>query len=92
MNGDLMRREMDEQPEVLRRIADSAAETQARCGRSCPNISPALPWSDAGVGQAAVLGRYATELAAHRPAGLTAPSLHTRYTCRSTTAGTSLSG
>ncbi|MGD0875659.1 MAG: SIS domain-containing protein [Acidimicrobiales bacterium] len=81
MNGDLMRREMDEQPEVLRRIADSAAETQARVRAIVPEHLAGIALVGRGSSDnAAVLGRYATELAAHRPAGLTAPSLHTRYT------------
>lgn len=81
MKGSLMRSEMDEQPEVLQRIADSAAESRDRVRAVVPKQLAGIAFVGRGSSDnAAVLGRYAAELAAHRPAGLTAPSLHTRYT------------
>lgn len=80
MTDELMRAEMAEQPEVLARVAAASAET-------CERVRSVLPRRLAGISfvgrgssdNAAVLGRYACELAARRPAGLAAPSLHTRY-------------
>ena len=75
-----MGREMDEQPEVLRRVADSAAEIRERVRAVVPDPLDGIAFVGRGSSDnAAMLGRYASELAAHRPAGLAAPSLHTRY-------------
>src|ERR1039458_1523702 len=75
-----MRQEMDEQPEVLQRIADSAAEIRDRVRAVVPEALDGIAFVGRGSSDnAAMLGRYASELAALRPAGLAAPSLHTRY-------------
>ncbi|MGD1012062.1 MAG: SIS domain-containing protein [Acidimicrobiales bacterium] len=80
MTGELMRREMDEQPAVLQRVVDSAAETQDRVRAIMPKHLDGVSLVGRGSSDnAAVLGRYAAEIASHRPAGLAAPSLHTRY-------------
>jgi glucosamine--fructose-6-phosphate aminotransferase (isomerizing) len=80
VTGEIMRREMEEQPEVLARIADSAAELRDRVRAIVPERLAGIAFVGRGSSDnAAMLGRYATEIAAHRPAGLAAPSLHTRY-------------
>jgi len=80
VTGELMAREMDEQPEVLGRIAASAPEICDRVRAIVPETLDGIAFVGRGSSDnAAMLGRYASELAAHRPAGLTAPSLHTRY-------------
>jgi len=80
MTDELMRREMQEQPEVLARIASSATETQQEVRAVLPKRLDGISFVGRGSSDnAAMLGRYACELAAHRPAGLAAPSLHTRY-------------
>jgi glucosamine--fructose-6-phosphate aminotransferase (isomerizing) len=75
-----MAAEMAAQPEVLARvIARAPADTGA--------VRAVLPRPLAGIvflargssDNAAVFGRYLAELRAGRPAGLAAPSLHTRY-------------
>jgi len=80
VTGELMAAEMAEQPEVLARvIARAPADTAA--------VRAVLPRPLAGTvflargssDNAAVFGRYLAELRAGRPAGLAAPSLHTRY-------------
>jgi glucosamine--fructose-6-phosphate aminotransferase (isomerizing) len=81
--GALMAAEMAEQPRVLRALADRHDEIVAA-------VRAALPAEVAGVhlaargssDQAAAYGRYLAELASGRPAGLVAPSLHTRYGAR----------
>jgi glucosamine--fructose-6-phosphate aminotransferase (isomerizing) len=80
VTGELMAAEMAEQPEVLARVtARAPADTGA--------VRAVLPRPLAGIvflargssDNAAVFGRYLAELRAGRPAGLAAPSLHTRY-------------
>jgi glutamine---fructose-6-phosphate transaminase (isomerizing) len=81
--GTLMAAEMAEQPRVLRALAERREEIAGA-------VRAALPAELAGVhlaargssDQAAVFGRYLAELASGRPAGLVAPSLHTRYGAR----------
>jgi glucosamine--fructose-6-phosphate aminotransferase (isomerizing) len=81
--GAFMSAEMAEQPRVLRALADRHEEIVAA-------VRAALPPEVAGVhlaargssDQAAAYGRYLAELASGRPAGLVAPSLHTRYGAR----------
>ena len=80
MSGELMRAEMAEQPDALRRLAD-------RFDGDASAVRAVLPDPLAGVvflargssDNAAVYGRYLAELASGRPAGLAAPSLHTLY-------------
>jgi glucosamine--fructose-6-phosphate aminotransferase (isomerizing) len=75
-----MSREMGEQPDVL-------ASLVARWETHCAAVAAIVPRPLAGVvflargssHNAALLGRYAVELASGRPAGLVAPSVHTRY-------------
>lgn len=75
-----MRHEMAEQPEVLARIVDQAGEIRDRVRAVVPSLLDGICFVGRGSSDnAAMLGRYACELAAHRPAGLAAPSLHTRY-------------
>jgi glucosamine--fructose-6-phosphate aminotransferase (isomerizing) len=78
--GALLAAEMAQQPRVLAAIA-------ARHDEIVAAVRAALPRAPAGVhlaargssDQAAAYGRYLAELASGRPAGLVAPSLHTRY-------------
>jgi glucosamine--fructose-6-phosphate aminotransferase (isomerizing) len=71
---------MDQQPAVLERIARSAGEIRERVRAVVPKRLDGIAFVGRGSSDnAAMLGRYACELAAHRPAGLAAPSLHTRY-------------
>ena len=80
MTGELMAAEMAEQPEVLARVI-------ARAPMDTGAVRAVLPRPLAGIvflargssDNAAVFGRYLAELRAGRPAGLAAPSLHTRY-------------
>jgi glutamine---fructose-6-phosphate transaminase (isomerizing) len=78
--GALMAAELAEQPAVLGRLADRHAVDRDR-------VRAALPPGHAGTvllargssDNVAVYGRYLIEMASGRPAGLAAPSLHTRY-------------
>jgi glutamine---fructose-6-phosphate transaminase (isomerizing) len=80
MSGPLMDAEMGEQPAVLGRLVD-------RFDADREVVRSILPAELAGIvflargssDHAAVYGRYLAELAAGRPAGLTAPSVHTLY-------------
>jgi glucosamine--fructose-6-phosphate aminotransferase (isomerizing) len=83
MKGDLMAAEMAEQPEALARLVK-------RVGADVRAVRAIVPRPLAGIvflargssDNAAVFGRYLTELAAGRPAGMAAPSLYTRYRAR----------
>lgn len=80
MSGDHMREEMNEQPLVLRHIAERAAELREMVCAVVPDPLDGIVFVGRGSSDnAAVLGRYAAELASLRPAGLAAPSLYTRY-------------
>jgi glutamine---fructose-6-phosphate transaminase (isomerizing) len=78
--GSMMAAELAEQPEVLGRLAD-----RHKADRDL--VRAVLPGSLAGTvllargssDNVAVYGRYLIELASRRPAGLAAPSVHTRY-------------
>jgi glutamine---fructose-6-phosphate transaminase (isomerizing) len=78
--GALMAAELAEQPAVLARLA-------ARHRADRDRVRAALPAAHAGTvllargssDNVAVYGRYLIEMASGRPAGLAAPSLHTRY-------------
>src|SRR3954463_8936944 len=80
MSGELMRAEMDEQPEVLTRFMQ-------RFDEHVLNVRALIPERLAGVtfiargssDHAAVYGRYLAEMASGRPAALAAPSLQTLY-------------
>jgi len=78
--GSQMAREIAEQPAVLGRLVSrhAADRDQVRAllpGRLAGTVLLARGSSD----NAAVYGRYLIELASRRPAGLAAPSVHTRY-------------
>ena len=78
--GTLMAAELAEQPEVLGRLV-------ARHGADREQVRALLPAAHAGTvllargssDNVAVYGRYLIEMASRRPAGLAAPSVHTRY-------------
>ena len=88
MSGELTRAEIAEQPEVLRRLAgrfeDQVATVRAVVRRPLAGVVFVARGSS---DNAAVYGRYLTELASGRPAGLAAPSLHTLYNARAHYAG-----
>ncbi len=78
--GSVMAAELAEQPEVLdrlvrRHVADRDQVRALRPGGLVGTVLLARGSSD----NVAVYGRYLIELAARRPAGLAAPSVHTRY-------------
>ena len=83
--GSLMAAELAEQPQVLGRLVGRhvADRDQVRAvlpdrrlpGRLAGTVLLARGSSD----NVAVYGRYLIELASRRPAGLAAPSVHTRY-------------
>jgi glutamine---fructose-6-phosphate transaminase (isomerizing) len=83
--GSLMAAELAEQPEVLGRLVSSHEADRDRVravlpgrlrpGRLAGTVLLARGSSD----NVAVYGRYLIELASRRPAGLAAPSVHTRY-------------
>lgn len=80
MSGSLMRAEMAEQPAVLARLAERFDEDVARVRAVVPRPLAGVVFVARGSSDnAAVYGRYLAELAAGRPAGLAAPSLHTLY-------------
>ncbi len=78
--GSVMAAELAEQPEVLgrlvrRHVADRDQVRALRTGGLAGTVLLARGSSD----NVAVYGRYLIELASRRPAGLAAPSIHTRY-------------
>jgi glutamine---fructose-6-phosphate transaminase (isomerizing) len=78
--GSQMATELAEQPHVLGRLVDRHAADLDRVravlpGRLAGTVLLARGSSD----NVAVYGRYLIELASRRPAGLAAPSVHTRY-------------
>ncbi|MBV9381906.1 MAG: SIS domain-containing protein [Streptosporangiaceae bacterium] len=80
MAGGLMSAEMAEQPAVLARLIDRAAGDAALVRDAAPGPLAGVVFLARGSSDnAAVFGRYLTELAAGRPVGLAAPSLYTRY-------------
>ncbi|HLI43913.1 MAG TPA: SIS domain-containing protein [Acidimicrobiales bacterium] len=80
MSGTAMRREMLEQPAVLGRIIEESSALREQVRAMVPDPLCGVVFVGRGSSDnAAMLGRYAAELAARRPAGLAAPSLYTRY-------------
>jgi glutamine---fructose-6-phosphate transaminase (isomerizing) len=78
--GLLMAGEMAEQPGVLGRLIERATADSAAVRAVTPDPLAGVVFLARGSSDnAAVFGRYLTELAAGRPAGLAAPSLYTRY-------------
>src|SRR3954454_7220164 len=81
MPGMQMRREMDEQPEVLARLLSRRVAVTTR------DIAGVVIVARGSSDHAAVYGRYLLELATRRPVALAAPSLHTRYGARTDASG-----
>jgi len=80
VNGQLMAAEMAAQPEVLARVTARAPADAAAVRALVPEPLAGVVFLARGSSDnAAVFGRYLTELCAGRPAGLAAPSLYTRY-------------
>lgn len=80
MNGEIMAAEMASQPRVLARLAARAATDQAAIRAVIPDPPTGIVFLARGSSDnAAVFGRYLTELTAGTPSGLAAPSLYTRY-------------
>lgn len=76
----LMDGEMAEQPALLSRLVDGfAADVAAVAGLAAEPPSAVVLVGRGSSDNAAVLGRYAIELATGRPTALAAPSLVTRY-------------
>lgn len=75
-----MAAEMGEQPAVLEALIRNRAEIYARVREVAPEpLRGVVLVARGSSDNAAVFGRYACELSAGRPAGLAAPSIHTRY-------------
>lgn len=75
-----MAAEMSEQPAVLEALIQGRAEIYARVREVAPQPLHGIVFVARGSSDnAAVFGRYVCELSAGRPAGLAAPSIHTRY-------------
>lgn len=83
--GSLMAAEIAEQPQVLGRLVGrhAADRDQVRAvlpGRLLPGrLAGTVLLARGSSDNVAVYGRYLIELASRRPAGLAAPSVHTRY-------------
>jgi glucosamine--fructose-6-phosphate aminotransferase (isomerizing) len=79
-SGTVMAGEMLEQPAVLARLVDRFGDYVQRVSSVVPRPLAGVVFAARGSSDnAAVFGRYLAELAAGRPAGLAAPSLHTLY-------------
>jgi glucosamine--fructose-6-phosphate aminotransferase (isomerizing) len=80
MNGELMAADMAEQPQVLRRLVGRRGEVAERTRAALPSELCGITLVARGSSDnAALYGRYLLEMASRRPAGLTAPSIHTVY-------------
>jgi glucosamine--fructose-6-phosphate aminotransferase (isomerizing) len=80
MNGEIMLAEMEEQPAVLARLTARWHEVRRLVASRSPRPLAGVTFVARGSSDnAAVLGRYLTEMAARRPAALAAPSIVTRY-------------
>lgn len=76
----IMQREMAEQPEAVARLIEGFEHNVAAVASLVPRTPAAIVLVGRGSSSnAAVLGRYAIELACGRPTSLAAPSLLTRY-------------
>lgn len=83
MHGELMAAEMAQQPDVLDALIADAAQIRERVRTILPEPLHGVTFVARGSSDnAAVFGRYACELSGGRPAGLVAPSIHTRYSAR----------
>ncbi|MGD0370405.1 MAG: SIS domain-containing protein [Candidatus Dormibacteria bacterium] len=80
MNGKAMAAEMAEQPAVLERLVQRRAAVAAEVRAVVPHPLCGITLVARGSSDnAALYGRYILEMASRRPAGLTAPSIHTLY-------------
>src|SRR3954453_22921251 len=80
MSGELMRAEMDEQPEVLARFMQRFDEHVLKVRALIPERLAGVTFVARGSSDhAAVYGRYLAELVSGHPAALGAPSLQTLY-------------
>lgn len=80
MNGELMAAEMAQQPSVLSDLIARRAEVTARTQAALPERLCGVTLAARGSSDnAALYGRYLLEMAARRPAALSAPSIHTLY-------------
>jgi len=83
VHGAVMAAEMGEQPDVLEALIGDAAEIRSSVRTVIPEPLHGVALVARGSSDnAAVFGRYACELSSGRPAGLVAPSIHTRYGAR----------
>src|SRR3954454_10860709 len=80
MSGELMRAEMDEQPEVLARFVQRFDEHVVKVRALIPEPLAGVTFVARGSSDhAAIYGRYLAEMASGRPGALVAPSLQTIY-------------
>lgn len=80
MLGKLMSAEMEEQPEVLRRLADRRRDILETLTVNLPRAPRGVALVARGTSDnAAIFGRYVMEFASGRPVTLVAPSLLTTY-------------
>lgn len=80
MKASIMHAEMAEQSAVLAQLVRAADATIESVKAVIPKHLTGITWVARGSSDnAAVLGRYLSELSSGRPAGLAAPSLITRY-------------
>src|SRR5215469_17730525 len=78
--GSLMAAELAEQPHVLGRLVARHAAYRDRVRAALPGrLAGTVLLARGSSDNVAVYGRYLIELASRRPAGLAAPSVHTRY-------------
>jgi glutamine---fructose-6-phosphate transaminase (isomerizing) len=88
MSGELMQREMADQPDVLHRLVDRrAANIAAIRGVAPATLSGVMLVARGSSDNAALHARYVLELATGRPVALAAPSLWTRYEARTDLSG-----
>ena len=80
MNGQLMRRELSDQPDVLAQLVARRDDTISRVRAVAPGcLAGVLLLARGSSDNAALHARYLMELTTGRPSGLAAPSLWTRY-------------
>src|SRR4029453_14760373 len=80
MNGQLIRREVSDQPDVLTQLGARRDDTVGRVRAVAPNcLAGVLLLARGSSDNAALHARYLMELTTGRPSGLAAPSLWTRY-------------
>jgi len=78
--GSMMAAELAEQPEVLGRLVSRHEADRERVRAVLPSgLAGTVLLARGSSDNVAVYGRYLIELASRRPAGLAAPSVHTRY-------------